>query len=962
MALTTFTLPTESARDPRAPRDSGDAAFFAGYSWCLNPILTLDDQVVRLGEELHRIAGLAPGWQRDECVINVHLLVCGIACTVDDYLARPGWELGAVARRMPRLGWAVAILRAVLNVPHALAARFGDRRLREWRDGWTGCVDAAARMVIRGGTPGAAEWTDLDAACRVARAHLPARVRGRRLRIPEGYRCQDLSHHDVIALARRFAQQSGERSRGLAVVGVRTAGAYFAPLVKAELAATGWGNVSWLTIRPQVGPTASERWRLHEFGRTQTPVVVIDDHPNTGATLGKVLATLVRAGIAPERIAILTPRHLVEPDWRLPRDAPGAGRVALVTVEPEESYKARLLTPSAVEPLLRDWFGAQGWRHVAVRDTPEVDAANQRLARHGRDGFQVRLKRVFRVELGRDGADRDVRYVVAKSVGWGWLGYHAYLVGTRLAGLVPPVIGWRHGMLFSEWIGTLDEPASATPPPVLVTALGHYLVRRTRSLPLTEDPRLGSDDSGWYAWKLLLSVLRRAYGPYAGRLKVRALRDALHRFASPRPTLIDGQMRPADWVTAGDRTCKVDYEQHNFGTPELDVVDAAYDLASTVFEFRLDEAAEAELVGTYARGAGDRSVGDRLLMYKLLVGTAAMEQAASWVRRMRSASQGAHWNERYLAARNFLTHQLHRACAGFLPPRPTARWSDALVFLDVDGVFDCELLGFPHTTVSGLTALALLQAQGFAVVLNTGRSVEHVREYCRTYGLPGGIAEYGSVLFDAVTNQEVALCTPAARERLAQCRDALAALPGVFVDRGYRYSVRAYRFAGGGTVGLVAREVQELLARGGGQDLAQIATSADSYVVDQAVSKGTGLTALKRRLGMPEAPVIAIGDSDQDVAMLELAEQWYAPGSCSARVRELARATGGRVVAGHGQRGLLQATTDVLQRRGAVAGVVPGLGRPTRVQTFADLLLAILRAADRPRAAQVLAAVAGRGL
>src|SRR2546428_12870761 len=113
---------------------------------------------------------------------------------------------------------------------------------------------------------------------------------------------------------------------------------------------------------------------------------------------------------------------------------------------------------------------------------------------------------------------------------------------------------------------------------------------------------------------------------------------------------------------------------------------------------------------------------------------------------------------------------------------------------------------------------------------------------------------------------------------------------------------------------------------------------------------------------MPEAPVIAIGDSDQDVAMLELAEQWYAPGSCSARVRELARATGGRVVPGQGQRGLLQATNDVLQRRGAVAEVVPGLGRPARVRTFADLLLAILRAADRPRAAQVLAAAAWRGL
>src|SRR5207247_10278635 len=113
-------------------------------------------------------------------------------------------------------------------------------------------------------------------------------------------------------------------------------------------------------------------------------------------------------------------------------------------------------------------------------------------------------------------------------------------------------------------------------------------------------------------------------------------------------SLSEVQMRAAHWGTASDRACKCDYEQHNFGTPELDVVDAAYDLASTVFEFRLDEAAEAELVGTYARGAGDRSVGDRLLMYKLLVGTAAIEQAASWVRRMRSASQGAHWNDRYL--------------------------------------------------------------------------------------------------------------------------------------------------------------------------------------------------------------------------------------------------------------------------------------------------------------------------
>src|SRR5436309_13352243 len=93
---------------------------------------------------------------------------------------------------------------------------------------------------------------------------------------------------------------------------------------------------------------------------------------------------------------------------------------------------------------------------------------------------------------------------------------------------------------------------------------------------------------------------------------------------------------------------------------------------------------------------------------------------------------------------------------------------------------------------------------------------------------------------------------------------------------------------------------------------------------------------------MPEAPVIAIGDSDQDVAMLELAEQWYAPGSCSARVRELARATGGRVVVVHGQRGLLQATNEVLEWRGVGAGFACGLGWPTRVATCAHLFTALM--------------------
>ena len=47
--------------------------------------------------------------------------------------------------------------------------------------------------------------------------------------------------------------------------------------------------------------------------------------------------------------------------------------------------------------------------------------------------------------------EKQTKYVLAKSVGWGWLGYHAFLIGHRLSEYVPPVLGLRDGVLYSEW-------------------------------------------------------------------------------------------------------------------------------------------------------------------------------------------------------------------------------------------------------------------------------------------------------------------------------------------------------------------------------------------------------------------------------------------------------------------------------------------------------------------------------
>src|SRR5207253_8576222 len=130
-----------------------------------------------------------------------------------------------------------------------------------------------------------------------------------------------------------------DRRGALGGIGGRTAGGYFAPLAKACLAGLGWAPVSWLTVRPREGLTSLEQRRLRKLARDRAQLLVIDDHPNTGSTLTLVLAALERCGAAPERIAILTPRHPVQPDWVLPREAPGVNRVTVITLEPEETYK-----------------------------------------------------------------------------------------------------------------------------------------------------------------------------------------------------------------------------------------------------------------------------------------------------------------------------------------------------------------------------------------------------------------------------------------------------------------------------------------------------------------------------------------------------------------------------------------------------------------------------------------------
>jgi len=152
-----------------------------------------------------------------------------------------------------------------------------------------------------------------------------------------------------------------------------------------------------------------------------------------------------------------------------------------------------------------------------------------------------------------------------------------------------------------------------------------------------------------------------------------------------------------------------------------------------------------------------------------------------------------------------------------------------------------------------------------------------------------------------------------------------------------------------------------LLARDGLDRLTFRMTLGDALIAPRAVSKGRALLAAKRRLEGGVESVAAIGDSERDVSMLEVADFAYAPANCSNGIRELARQGRCRIMALPRQRGLLAAVRDLLRRSAAGDDA---LRLPTRVclEPHDHPVVGVLRAADRTPLRALLAACDWRSL
>jgi hydroxymethylpyrimidine pyrophosphatase-like HAD family hydrolase len=944
---------------------AAELEFYQSYDWCLKPHLTFGEAIVHLREELTKLAAMPNGWQVSEVTTNIFLLSCGLLNCVDEYLRGPTLRLPA-RLATTRVGRGAArLVETVSEKP------WSGRTVRRWREHWLACLNDFLLPIVRLQAAEPAHFADVGRRLMsLLESPLPLDLRGSRIGTPTPFSRLDLTQKDFSVLGESFVRRYPDRTQSILIAGLRSSGSYFAPLLRAFFEAEGYKTVTLLTIEPNKGASRREMKELKRFAERGYLALIVDDPPYTNRTIFAALDIARRAGFAPSKVKFLVPTHPAKRTWfsTLPEDS-------VITLQPEQWHKWALLELRAVELQLAEYFRSEDFASVTVVSSHRADEINATLQQIPCDERGARLKRAFEIELTTLEGEKETKYVLAKSVGWGWLGYHAFLIGHRLSGYVPPILGLRDGILYMEWI---SQPIveSVKERRELIETSASYVAARVRHLNLGTDSGAGTDLKRYNdGTRLLEKVLSRAYGRVLTDMLMQSrLGKLMRQRPCPFPTLIDGNMHRSEWVLGARGLFKTDFEHHGMGKSSLNVTDPAYDLADTILNFALSPAEENDLLRRYITESGDVTVEQRLFMYKLLAGISAMKVAHEQLFASPRGKDAQHeFHRRFMSAWNFLTIEAARHCGSQCRPRADLQWSAPIIVLDIDGVLDQRVFGFPCTTAAGAEALSLLSAHKFSVALNTARSAAEVRDYCKAYSLAGGIAEHGSYIWDAVRKRERVLISAETVRQLRELRHHLQGIPGVFLDDRHQYSIRAFTYRekplgviqsllsaarsssiGDGAVGPISTHIVHQLLKDLRLDrLTFHHTMIDTTIVAKETDKGTGLVALRDWVLAEDAETIAVGDTEHDLSMFRVASGSFAPSNIGCRRQ--ARLLGCEISHYPYQRGLLDIIDKIVhsrkwERERSTVGETPMPGCD-------DLFMMVLQAADQTWARNMLGAM-----
>ncbi len=939
-----------------------EANFYSAYNWCLDPHLTVDEAIEHLAGEIDRLPSTPGGWQTSEVTTNVYLLSCSLLNGIDEYLRGHTLRLPAqLARTRPG--------RIAMWVTEQVAEKLPRQNLTQicrWRKEWQNGLDGFFAVLAQCDSDPVPFVESAQKLSGMLQSPLPSDLLDLRLGVPSAFSRLDLTHFDVLALGRGFVRQYPDRSHPILLLGLRTAGTYFSALLRSFFIAEGYLRVASMTVQPKKGPSRRERKELTRYAKQGFTLVIVDDPPHTGDTIVIAVDIARQAGFDLARIKALVPTHPATRNW-----ASTLPDRLVITLEPERWRKQQLLDPNNVENRLTEYFARQGFSDVRVVGSRRAEELDVELQNGSNRKRGATLKRIFEVQLRTPLGQSETRYVLAKSVGLGYLGYPAFVAAHRLSDFVPPVLGLRDGILYTEWLqqqpGAGDVRLNRDS---WIDTTAAYVAARTRllSLPKRRAPGKAVHENGL---ELLAESFGRAYGRFVLDIPMRSwIQQRLYRLQCPFPTLIDGNMGHAEWIESKLGPLKTGYYGHGLGKTQLNAIDPAYDLAETILSFALSPEEEGRLIRRYVEYSGDAEVGQRLFVNKLLAGLWTMESAQEHLFGvMQTGQRQQELHRRFLGAWDFLTVQTARFCGARCRPSRPACWRPPLVMLDIDGVVDRRMFGYPCTTAAGMEALSLLATRGCSVALNTARSAAEVKDYCEAYGLAGGVAENGAYLWDAVAQCGQPLLDQETIAQLDELREQLRRIPGIFLDERHQYSIRAFMFEKqprslllrllnsvrsfsvglGVPTPLPTLVLNHLITTLRLDRLSFHHTMIDTAVVAKDTDKGTGLAALRDRVLGADAETIAIGDTEADLPMFRAATRSFAPAQISCRRQ--ARLLGCAVSRYRYQRGLL----DIVH---TLCDCGPG-GSPIEKANESDgetLFLDLLRAADHPHAGALVRA------
>ena len=907
-----------NTREPELDQASVEQReFYEPYDWVLNPFLTFEEVCVRLRSEITRLDNYPDDWRRDELFDNIYLLGSALINTLDEYIRGPTLRLPRRASLYPlaiamrrSVDWLVWISRPITN--HA------SLKLRSHFEPAFFNFVRAFSMRSEGGRP---DCLPLARQVTVPMARdIPPKLATSTISLPSGYRRLDICPDDILELIRRLVKRYRDRATPIVLVGLRTAGTYFAILACAYLRGLGFKNAMYITFQPDKGLGISERKALIRYQRLRYTPVILDDPPMTAGTLRIACAQLVRIGFQASDISILVPSYGALSDTLAP--------FTVIELVHNDWAQTQFLENLSVEEHSKagadnDLPKGRGPQQITPQDEPDTHPNIHEVGMRG-----VRLKKVLthtcKITSGNDYGCP----VFAKSVGWGWLGYHAYLIGHRLHPLVPKVVGLRHGFLFTIWNSSARQATDANSPAVDVKTAAAYIAARVNLLPIKpikrNSPFLMRHEDGL---RTLQNALLGAYGrrifwfAYVARLQ-----RALAKLRTPAPTAIDGKLLPTKWIHSHGPSQKCDNEQHGFGKGEFNLSDPAYDLAIHIQSNDIAPETERTLLDLYISQTQDVSIPNRLPVFQLLAGIASIEAVQKRIFSSRTPYDDLDsLHDQQIHAWHALTVTMARFCGSFLPSQTDATWTEPIVFLDVDGVLDRRYCGFPATTGAGIDALRVFRTAGACIALNTARSAREVRDYCDAYGLSGGVGEHGAYMWDATRMRDTILIPDDSQSELNALRRALKKIPGIFLDNRYMYSIRACTYLptrnefgrsmlfdylrrepsiGGVSVPIPHLMASTLIASLNLKHIDVHHTTIDTTFTAKACNKGTGLIALRNHVLGHNAQCIAVGDSRPDLAMFSVATKSYAPAHIDCAVE--ARRLGCQVVRDPYQKGLLQ--------------------------------------------------------